>query len=282
MKRFDDSPHAPAKQHWHARLSLGIARAGDASRLMERNHQGPLRVQKPLYPEGNAVCHTIIVHPPGGVVGGDQLAINAVIAEGAHALLATPGAGKWYKSNGHESRQQVTLEVGRGATLEWLPQETIFFDRARVQLEHAVTLAEDAAYIGMEILCFGRSASGETFGEGRVTQATSIRRGGKLVWFEQGAIDAATPAMRSPLGLAGNTVCATLIAAGKPLAPALVAALRALAPGEIGVTQMKTLVVVRHLGNSSQSARRLMLEAWRLLRPAIAGREAVVPRIWNT
>jgi urease accessory protein len=298
MKRLDalpaealpgphDSP-ASGRQHWQARLTLGIEDVSGASRLLERTHFGPLRVQKPLYPEGNAVCHAIIVHPPGGVVGGDQLSISARVGDRARALLTTPGAAKWYKANGYQSQQQVTLEVGTGASLEWLPQETIFFDAASIRLDQTVNLAEDAAYISAEILCFGRTASGESFTTGRIEQCTRIRRGGKLIWFEQGAIDAAGNAMQSPLGLAGKTVCATMIAVGKQVPSSVIAELRALGAdassvsNRFGVTQMKSLLVVRYLGDTSETARQLMLRAWQLLRPAVIGREAVVPRIWNT
>src|SRR5450830_1012471 len=174
------SAHGP----WQAHLRLGFALHDGVSRLVERTHRGPLRVQKPLYPEGAAVCHAIIVHPPGGVVGGDQLAIDATVGARAHALLTTPGAAKWYKANGKVSRQQVRLSVGAGATLEWLPQETIFYDHADVVLDQHVELAADASYIGGEILCMGRRASGESFSAGKVTQRTQIRRGGKLIWWE--------------------------------------------------------------------------------------------------
>jgi urease accessory protein len=277
----DSTPGRQEKQHWSASLSLGIGKVFGASRLLDRTHVGPLRVQKTLYPEGNAVCHAIIVHPPGGVVGGDQLSIKAHVGQGASALLTTPGAAKWYKANGYQSQQQVALHVGPGASLEWLPQETIFFDAASVNLDHEVNLAEDATYIGMEILCFGRTASGETFRTGRIGQRTRIRRAGKLVWFEQGAMEAESTAMSSPLGLAGKTVCATLIAVGKPVQSTVIADVRALS-GDLGVTQMKSVLIVRHLGGSSETARHLMMRAWQVLRPAVTGRDAVVPRIWNT
>ncbi|WP_151637156.1 urease accessory protein UreD [Noviherbaspirillum aerium] len=286
MKRIADEPVLAPATHarWQARLSLGFESDRGTTRLVEREHAGPLRVQKPLYPEGNAVCHAIVVHPPGGVVGGDELELRARVGAQAGALLATPGAAKWYKANGHVSQQNINLAAGDGATLEWLPQETIFFDAAHVQLRQDVELGKDATYIGCEILCFGRTASGESFNTGTVEQRTSIRRDGRLVWFEQGVLAAGSTAMSSPLGLAGHTVCATLIAVGKPLPGSVIAALREIdAPaGSFGITQMKSVTVVRHLGNSSEVARRLMIAAWRLLRPALTGREAVVPRIWNT
>lgn len=285
----DDSlTHANARND--ARLTLGFSHIGNGggTRMVERSHFGPLRVQKPLYPEGKDVCHAIIVHPPGGVVGGDELEISVQTGDDAAVFITTPGAAKWYKANGKVSRQQVRIDVGNRATLEWMPQETIFFDAADVRLEHDVTLGAETTYIGCEILCFGRTASGESFSTGSVRQRTSIRRDGRLVWFEQGRLDATGSAMFSPFGLCSNTVCATLIAVGKTLPASAIVALReeadALADDGslVGATQMKSVIITRYLGNSSETARKIMTRAWQLLRPQLTGREATVPRIWNT
>lgn len=272
---------------WKAQLRLGFVHGAQGTRLAERTHAGPLRVQKSLYPEGPQVCHAIIVHPPGGVVGGDALDIAVTGGTGSHALLTTPGAGKWYRANGRVSRQDVRLEIGENATLEWLPQETLFYRDARVALTHRVALDAGARYIGGEILCFGRTASGEVFDEGSVRQASTIHREGQLVWHEQGEIDGAGAAMHSPFGLGGNTVCATLIACGLTLDADQLRQLRqeldsASCSGHSGVTQLPQIVVVRHLGRSSEAARAVVLAAWRRLRPLLLGRPAAFPRLWNT
>lgn len=297
MKRLASDPPVPvvnaantskAASGWHAQLALGFADDAGTTRLVERAHCGPLRVQKALYPEGPRVCHAIVVHPPGGAAGGDQLVLRVRAGSGSAALLTTPGAGKWYKANGRSASQSITIEAADGATVEWLPQETILFDAADVQLENTVVLGAGASYLGSEILCFGRTASGEAFRSGQLAQRTAIRAGGKLLWFEQGRMVAGSDAMRSPLGLAGKTVCATFIAVGKTVSPAVVAALREAAAGikadgeAFGVTQMKTVTVARYLGDSSEKAKTLMTLAWRSLRPAVLEREAVIPRIWNT
>jgi urease accessory protein len=287
MKRHPTDPVSPpprdvATAPWQARLALGFADDKGTTRMVERSHFGPLRVQKSLYPEGEKVCHAIVVHPPGGVVGGDQLTIHARVGDNADAFITTPGAAKWYKANGQISRQDVQLDIGANASLEWLPQETIFFNAAHVQIEHSVTLGSDATYIGCEILCFGRTASGESFSSGQIEQRTSIRRDGKLVWFEQGTLSAASTSMHSPLGLADKTVCATLIAVGKNIPAAIINTIRAGGSAGFGVTQMKSVVVARYLGDSSETAKKMMTHAWQHLRPALTGREAVIPRIWNT
>jgi urease accessory protein len=278
------TPYTPMQ----ARLSLRFAEDGGVTRLTDRNHFGPLLVQKPLYPEGREVCQVVIVHPPGGVVGGDELEITAKAGASAKVQITTPGAAKWYKANGHVSRQNIRLEVGAGGVLEWVPQETIFFDDVNVALDHQVLLEKDASYIGCEILCFGRTASGESFTKGQIAQRISIRRDDKLIWFEQLRLAGGSPAMKSSLILAGNTVCATLIAVGKAVPAAVLDAARegagaiANGTGHLGISQLKSIVVARYLGDSSETARQVMLHVWGLLRPAMIGRQAVVPRLWNT
>ncbi len=273
--------------NWQARLGLGFADDGGTTRLVERTHFGPLRVLKPLYPEGARVCHAIVVHPPGGVVGGDELTLTAKADEGAHAFITTPGAAKWYKANGRISRQNIRFDIAAGAKLEWLPQEAIFFDGAQVQLTQSVFLDKHASYIGCDILCFGRTASGERFDQGQIAHHTSIRRAGKLVWWEQGALSGNGPSMFSPLGLSGKTVCASLIAVGKPLPASLLNAIRhevgALSnQGNFGISQIQSVLVARHLGDSSEMARHVMLCVWRHVRPELMACAARVPRIWNT
>jgi urease accessory protein len=270
---------------WLASLRLQFERAGSVTRLARRSHCGPLRVQKALYPEGEDVCHAIVVHPPGGVAGGDSLEIDVELGAGAHVLLTTPGAGKWYRANGKQSRQQLRIKAGSGAAIEWLPQESIFYNQARVMLDHQVELEAGASYIGCDILCFGRRAAGEAFTEGAVRQQMQIRQGGKLIWHEQGGASGDGPAMASPLGLAGHSVCATLVAVGKPVDAALLAALRAIGPGlqlDAGASQLKSLLVLRCLCDDSEAARKLVMAAWALLRPHLLGRAAHVPRPWLT
>jgi urease accessory protein len=269
----------PSAASWHARLRLGFARDGGCTRLVRREHQGPLRVQKALYPEGPVACHVIVVHPPGGIVGGDRLDIDLSAGTGSHALATSPGATKWYRANGRTSRQDVRLAAEPGAAIEWLPQETIFYDGADVLLTHDVDLAPGAVYIGSEVLCFGRRACGERFTHGQVRQRTRIRIDGRPVWWEQGAITAA--ALDSPLGMGGHSVCATLVAVGKPVPAALQNDVRALDQG-LAVSQVKQVFVARFLGDDGERARAALTGAWQALRPHLLDRPACLPRIWNT
>jgi len=269
---------------WRAELALEYERRGPRTVLAARRHDGPLVVQKPLYPEGDAVCHTIVVHPPAGIAGGDELEIAARAGEGAHALLTTPGAGKWYRSAGPWARQRLALDAGKGACLEWLPQETIVFDGALAEMRTEVKLAADAVYIGWEVLCLGRTGSGEHYGSGECRPRTQLWRDGKPLWFEHGRIEAGGPLMGSPAGLGGRSVCGTLLAAAPGVDSEVLSACRQAqaTSGEVTVTLLPGLLVARYLGDSSEAARHYFARLWRHLRLALTGREAVEPRIWKT
>ncbi len=265
----------PVAQSWKAELQLGFERRTDRTVLATRRHDGPLVVQKPLYPEGNAVCHAIVVHPPAGIAGGDELELRAHAADGAHALLTTPGAGKWYRSGGPWAQQKLRFEVA--GALEWLPQESIVFDGARARLETEVRLHAQARYLGWEILCLGRTGSGETFGRGEVRLDTKLYRDGKLLWLERGRIEGGGALLDSPAGLQGLPVCGTLVASGAAFDLAACRAIEGLA-----VTQLPGVLLARYLGASSEQAKRLFAQLWKVLRPALFGREAQLPRIWST
>lgn len=172
----------PLITSWQASLDLGFERREGSTILARRQHHGPLRIQKPLYPEGRDICHAIVLHPPAGIAGGDQLRIGVDVEAAAHALLTTPGAGKWYRSAGPWAEQVVSIKVGAGGTAEWLPQESILFSGAEARMKTVVELAEGARYVGVETICFGRRASGERFDRGSVRLATDIHLAGQPIW----------------------------------------------------------------------------------------------------
>jgi urease accessory protein len=265
----------PVAASWKAELSLAFSGSSGKTFLSERRHDGPLVVQKPLYPEGDAVCHAIVVHPPGGIAGGDELVLSVKAESGASALLTTPGAGKWYRSGGPWARQKLSFEVA--GALEWLPQETIVFDGAMAELESEIRLQGDARYLGWEILCLGRTGSGESFKRGRIQLSNALYRDDRLVWLERGCIEGGGALLGSPVGLQGQPVCATLVAAGASFDLAACRRIEGLA-----VTQLPGVLVARYLGASTELAKQLFIRLWSILRPALCGREAVAPRIWST
>ena len=273
---------------WHAELHLGFARDGERTALVENRHLGPLRVQKALYPEGRPVCQAILLHPPSGIAGGDHLKICATVGADAHAQLTTPGAGKWYRTSGAEASQDIELSVAEGATLEWLPQETIVFDGARARMHTRVSLAADSRFIGWDILCLGRTASGERFDTGRFELHYRIERAGAPLWIERGSFQGADPMLARPAGWAGAPLCGTLLASFPELSTrstALLASCRQVAPSDgatHAITALPGLLVARYLGASSEAARLWFAALWAIIRPLCCGRPALVPRIWNT
>ncbi|MFT3931783.1 MAG: urease accessory protein UreD [Spongiibacteraceae bacterium] len=276
--------------NWRAQLDVRFAAQKQRTVLVERMHSGPLVVQKPLYPEGDGICHAVIVHPPGGIAGGDELHLHVNLDEGAHALLTTPGAGKWYKANGRDAAQHLRFKVSAGATLEWLPQETILFDAARVRMSARVELAADAKFAGWEMLCFGRRAAGEKFAQGHLQQHVQIWRDDELLWNEAANLEAGSRAMLSPVGLNGHTISAVFLVAAGAVPADILEACRAIVPVEkvgqanngYGVTALPGIFAARFIGDNIEQARMYFEQLWHVLRPWYASVDTQRPRIWST
>ncbi|MDD0841698.1 urease accessory protein UreD [Pseudomonas sp. Gutcm_11s] len=266
---------------WHAELELAYARQQDWTRPVLRRHLGPLRVQKHLHAEGPQVCQHIIVHPPGGIAGGDTLDISVEVGERAWAQLTSPGAAKWYRA-ASSARQTLELRVQPGATLEWLPQETIVYSGARAELSTRIDLHGNARLFYWDIVALGRPAAAERFDEGHFQARLDIRRDGRPLWHERQRIDGGDGLLDSPIGLAGQPVFATLLVSGEIDAELLERCRELPCAGRGDLTQLPGLLVARCLAGEALHARAWLIELWRLLRPALLGREAVPPRIWST
>ncbi|MGC3961976.1 MAG: urease accessory protein UreD [Rhodocyclaceae bacterium] len=280
-------PAAPAQTHaegWRARLTLDFERRQSRSVLARRLHDGPLVVQKPLYPEGDDICHAVLVHPPGGIVSGDQLRIDITARSGAHALITTPGATKWYRSLGPTSSQTVNIAVDADAVVEWLPQENIVFDAAHATMRTHLALAGNARLMGWEITCLGRQASGERFARGELAQSIELSVDGELAWHERMRLSGDDALMRSPAGLAGSTVFGTMWLAGCAPDRNLLERLRkpVFAHGAAATTALPRVTLVRAMSNSSEALRAYFATLWECARPHWLQRAARRPRIWAT
>ncbi len=264
---------------WEAELKLGFAKRGAKTALLKREHRGPLTVQRPFYPEGG-ICHVYLLHPPGGVVAGDRLHIEAAVETGANALITTPAAGKFYRSAGGEAQQNVALHVAAGASLEWLPQETIVYEGARLQSSMQIDLADQAGFIGWEVLALGRPAAGEGFDHGEACLNWRISRAGRLFYLERLHLDA--QAYQARWGLHGHSACGTLFAC--PTTQQHLAAAQALIaehPGR-GVTQIGDMLICRGLDARADRLRQFFEQVRGLLRQDIVGQKDCAPRIWAT
>jgi Urease accessory protein UreH len=266
-------------QGWQAQLDLGFEHQHGKTVLAHRRHLGPLTVQRPFYPEGE-VCHVYVLHPPGGVVAGDRLVINIHAASYSAALVTTPAAGKFYRSEGKQARQSVVLSVAADASLEWLPQETIVYEGAQVASEVRLDLAVGAQFLGWEVVALGRPAAQEGFTLGEVGMNWRIFRAGQLFYRERLLIDA--QAFAANWGLNGHSACGTLFA--YPANATQLAAVHALIGENTGqgVTLLDDLLICRALDARADRLRDFFQDVWRLLRPEVIGREACAPRIWAT
>jgi urease accessory protein len=254
---------------WQARLSLVFRRDGAVTRLARRSAQGPLQVQRPFYPGGGA-CHVYLLHPPGGIVGGDRLDIAIDAGAGTEVLLTTPAAGKFYRSAGPVAEQRQSLRVRPRARLEWLPQEAIVFSGAIARSTTRIDLDDGARVVAWEILCLGRPASGERFGSGRFEQSMELYRQGRPLLLERNRYDSAGPVPDASWGLGGHPVTALLVASDGDAQ--LLDAVRATLPDDgsavTGVTCVDGVLVVRYLGDCTERARQCLIRAWQVLRQA--------------
>ena len=279
------APPTTSPREWLAHLRLGYALRDGRTVLARREHVGPLRVQRPFYPESPDVCHTYIVHPPAGIVAGDRLEIDLHVGAGAHALITTPGAAKWYRSGAGRAYQSARVAVAGDGCVEWLPQEQILYRGARAMTGLHVDLAGGARFLGWEISCLGRIAAGERFDAGELRQHVEISREGVCLWQERTCLAGGSRLMSSPAGLRGCPVSGLLLAAGLDAEPALLAACRAVAVEEDalrGVTALPGVLAVRYAGHSAERAQHHFRALWALLRPALVRRTVCPPRIWMT
>ena len=274
---------------WHAQLDLNY-RQDDAGRtVLQHTHTGPLRILKSLYPEGHGICHNVIVHPPGGLVGGDVLDVRVQAGTHTHGLLSTPGATRFYRSEGAPTEQQVRLTLEPGSRLEWLPLESIAYPGCIASNTLRATLAEGAEMIGWDVCALGLPTAGQPFDRGSLIQHLEIPG----LWLERSRIDAAdTRLLESPLGLAGHRCLGTLwLASGSPLTRErrehLMETVRARLEGDprsvqVGATSPNPqLLVLRGVAPLVEPLMALFQHVWAGLRTEAWGLSAVPPRIWR-
>ena len=275
---------------WKAHLILGFKKSTERTVLASRSQSGPLTVQRPFYPEGD-VCHLYLLHPPGGVVGGDELCINVSLKEVAKVLITTPGATKFYRSGdaqqkGKRAKQNQYLQVSNGCSLEWFPQENIFFDYSHCHLVTRIDLEQDAQFMGWEINCYGRPASKELFEHGEVLTRLELYRDGIPLILDGLTVADATQnhnALKSATSLNGFPCFGTFIATqvNKDL---LDQAREAVKDYDlpIGLTLMDDILVARCLGEYAEQVSTALKKVWMVLRPSVLQRDACHPRIWLT
>lgn len=284
--------------HWQGDLYLQFTKANQSTSaktvLSKRRHSGPYTVQRPFYPEGDT-CHTILLHPPGGLVEGDILNLRVDCEPQAHSFIVTPSAGKVYECTQHAAAQRQSLNVADGGKLEWFPQEMILYNRSISELETSIHLQGNAQFAGWEIVCFGRPIAGDHFTQGTLQQCLSIYRDEQAILIEKTEIDASAgfmgnqSLMTSRSGLAGYKGMASFFMTGANkahLEAANEVAERYLNDESnkltIGITLIDDILVARVLMNQSRHAKHVLATIWSSLRQDIFGKDPYEPRIWAT
>lgn len=272
---------------WKANLHIAYS-VEDGHCVARHEHDGPLRILKSLYPEGEKTCHNILVHPPSGLVGGDSLNITLELKQGAHALLTTPGATRFYNSDGLTASQQVHATLAPDSRLEWLPLEALAYSGCQAHNQVKFHMAPDSQLMAWDITALGLPHAGQAFASGQFQQHLEIEG----LWLERGLIHANDHRLlHSPLGLHGHSCQGTLVfAQGTAMSGDVLQHVISLARSvcdqhalelQAGVTSPDPrLVVVRVLSAQVEQAMDLLRSIWLLWRSELWLLPAVQPRIW--
>lgn len=286
-RRSNQEPDQTAAEGlgWHARLELRFEKTTEKTSLKHRLHKGPLRVQRPFYPETlTGPCHVYLLHPPGGLVGGDQLSIDVNAGPGAQVLITTPAANKYYRSAGDYATVQQRLTVSDGASLEWLPQDNIIFEGALGRQRTRVDLVGNAQFVGWEITALGRPAASEGFRHGTFDSKLEIWRDSKPLFIERTQFNDSNQMLSAAWGMRNASVAGTMIAVGaySDSTSTIRNAWASKGVVDAYVTQLNGALVCRYLGHRADLARAAFEQVWSIVRPQALSREAHPPRIWAT
>jgi urease accessory protein len=258
-------------------LRVVVKRFGPETVLDELRQVGCLKARFPrrIVPGWMDV---VMLNTGGGVAGGDRLDLAFAVGAGGQATIAAQAAERFYRVRSADapSRVRTRLTVEAGAWLEWLPQETILFDRCALDRRLEVDLAADARFLGVETVVFGRTAMGEQVQQGWLRDLIRVRHGGSLLLHDairlDGDIDAA---LGRPAVGGGAGVVATIVYVAPDAAVRLDAVRAALGPAEAGASVWNGMLVVRILGADSASVRGTVIAALGVLREA-----RPLPRVW--
>ncbi|WP_242578181.1 urease accessory protein UreD [Chroococcus sp. FPU101] len=272
---------------WHGELNLIYRYSSDTTLLTHRYAKAPLKIQRSFYPEGTEICHSVLLHTAGGVVGGDNLTQTIHLQNNAQTVITTTAAAKIYRSNGAIATQTINIQLEDNACLEWLPQETIIFDGAVYQQDLRVELGQNATWFAWDITRLGRSARGERFRTGEWRSHTEVWRNGSPLWIDRQGLVANEEMLDSPQGLAGYPVIASLICIGQPISATTFEQIRhrwhdGNYQGETGLTQtLEDGLLCRYRGFSTTEARHWLTLVWHDLRQSLLERSPIIPRVWG-
>ena len=271
-----------AQNGWIAELELRFSKSKSKTFLSTRKHIGPLTIQRPFYPEGD-LCHLYLLHPPGGIVGGDQLSIEVNTDSNSSSLLTTPGATKVYRTSDHKhSTINQNFIVAEDSSFEWLPMETIVFPGANSQFSSKLLLSGNARVAAWEVYCLGRPAINESFDFGSLNFSLELWRDGMPILLDKLMIDKTE--LESVVGLRGFPVFGTFIISktNKKVLETVRTMMIETESCVTGVTQIEDIIIVRSLAKKTYLMQDLFKKIWQTVRPLVFNREATIPRIWAT
>ncbi len=272
----------PRLQRGDGQAEIGFVQAEGRTRLKHLHQRTPLRVLFPDSEPGEPAIAALVM-TSGGIAGGDRLAVAIDAAAGAAATVTGQAAEKVYRAIDGEppAQSRVTLNVAAGAWLEYLPQETILFDRARLQRRFEIDVAAEGKLLACDMVVFGRTASGERFQRGLWQDRWRLRQGGRLVWADAMKVEG-LDAIDHPAGFGGAAAHAMALYVG-PDAKRWLDAARELAVGcqRAAVTAIGNALLARFLDRDAAALRRALAHYVAGLRAAVAGLPARPPRLWQ-
>jgi len=291
--------HTIQSRQWLAKLSLEFSYSAYGTQLQKTTRQGPLSIQKAFYPEGQECAHVYLLHPPAGIVSGDELNINIDIADKGHVLVTTPGANRFYRARedhtigDSKQVQNTTLVLAKQTICENFPQETIVYEGADAFNTVDIHMEQSSVYLGWDIACLGLPSSGECFEKGQYTQLNRLFCDDKLIYHDRIEISPQNQLLHHITGLAGKTVFGTFLVYAPNLLNALkhrkvlIEALRDIIDAEqaqqkISITDINGLFVIRYLGEQAHECKNLYIKLWQHVRPLLIEKEGIEPRIWHT
>tara|TARA_B110000240_G_scaffold51227_1_gene58609 strand:- start:384 stop:1274 length:891 start_codon:yes stop_codon:yes gene_type:complete len=287
------------KSQWFASLALQLGHCEYGTQLTKTKRCGPLTIQKAFYPEGRDCAHLYLLHPPAGIVSGDELQISIDVQQNAHTLVTTPGANRFYRARtdlsiGDPKQTQITqINLEANAKCEHFPLETLVYNQANGVNNVEVRLQDSSVYCGWDMTCLGLPSSNQQFTAGRFTQLNTLYRDDILIYHDKVIIEPESNIQHHAAGLAGNTVFGTFLAyapksqVSDAQRTQLIEQLRVVikqhhASSLVSITDIRQLLVMRYLGQQAHQCKSLFIELWKLVRPLYMKRQGVQPRIWFT
>ncbi len=280
-------------KRWDASLHLEFTKAPQTPKtiLSRRDHVGPLLIQKSLYPEGDQVCHAVILHPPAGVAGGDHLKIYIGVHPHAKVVITTPGATRWYKSNGLLSSQQTKLSVASGGHLDFLPQENIYFNASNAHNRIHIQLEEESSMIGWDIAQLGRTASGEIWSDAHLRNELQLSINDRFYWVDSSILDSDDLSIKSNPKLGPYSVIGTMWFCGNQVSEELLEKLRdsllwsenlKVGATRINLPKKNGLIILRAISSEVEYLKDCFIHMWLRYRLEVSGIAPLPLRLWKT